>query len=451
LRLRKEGVSRDNPALRSRKRHFVPGQSIEEALSMRNLLQRTPLFFTLLLTLSSVAAAQEWTRFRGPNGTGQSDATSIPTKLTESDYNWKVKLPGAAHSSPVLWGDKIFLLSADPEDATRHVVCLAAGDGKMIWTQSFKSKPFPKNPRNSFSSSTPAVDENRVYVAWATTDKTTLMALTHDGEIIWRRNLGPYVARHGFGTSPMLHDGKVILCCDQQGEKLEPGETPGESFIIAVDCKTGETVWRTERRSSSVAYSVPGVRRADDGSTELVCCSHSHGMFGLDPKTGRQRWAIDVFSMRSVSSPVVIDDLVFGSTGSGGGGNYVVAVRPDPKPKVAYKIDTSAPYVPMTVAAGELAFLWYDRGVVTCINLADGKVFYRERIGGTFYGSPVRAGNAIYCINSAGEVIVVAAEKEFKLLSKHPLGEQSHATPAIAGGRMYLRTVSHLICIGGEK
>jgi len=153
-------------------------------------------------------SAQEWTRFRGPNGTGVSAATTnpasaIPTRWTDADYRWKTKLPGKGHSSPVIWGDRLFVLSADATSARRYVLCLDTVTGKILWRKEYESTTHPLSSLNSYASSTPTVDEHHVYVAWATMDHLILRALSHDGDEVWQRDLGPYVSEHGFGNSPI--------------------------------------------------------------------------------------------------------------------------------------------------------------------------------------------------------------------------------------------------------
>jgi outer membrane protein assembly factor BamB len=276
------------------------------------------------------------------------------------------------------------------------------------------------------------------------------MALDHDGETVWSQDdLGPYASQHGFGGSPMLFRDLVILC----NEQLAPGETPSEtSAIMAFDRHTGQPRWSTPRISTTVSYSVPCLRQTEGGAAELICCNTGNGIYSLDPSTGRENWSIDVFTMRTVSSPVIAGGLIFGSTGSGQGGNYVVAVRPPgTRPEVAYRVEQPAPYVPTPVAHGDLVFLWADTGIVTCLDAATGRVFWRERVGGNYSGSPVRVADRLYGISERGEVVVLAAAKEYRLISRNPLGEDSRSTPAVAGGRMYLRTYSHLFSLGGTR
>jgi len=417
---------------------------------MRLLLPRL-MFLVSVWLVFQPSEAQEWTRFRGPNGAGLSDAKSLAATWTEADYDWRIELPGQGHSSPVLWGDRIFLISADPETATRYVLCYSATDGRELWRRDFPSEPHHLHQRNTYASSTPAVDGQRVYVTWADPARVTLMALDHDGNDKWNLDLGPWTSQHGYGTSPMLHDGMVILNNCQQADQLEPGQKPGKSFMIAVDAETGKEVWRTPRVAIRVCYSTPSIYRPANGAPELICTSTGEGVYSLDPKNGKENWRVaDVLSMRVVSSPLVAGNVIFGSTGSGGGGNYVAAIRAGKKPELAYKIKTSAPYVPLVVARDGLAFLFYDRGIVSCIDVHTGDVFWRERVSRGFSGSPVIADGKVYCIGDEGVVYVLAASNEFRLLGENALGEPTRSTPAIAGNRLYLRTLSHLTSVGGK-
>lgn len=398
-----------------------------------------------------LVSAQEWTRFRGPNGAGESETQGIPATWTDADYHWKIALPGVGHSSPVLWGDKIFLLSADPKSASRFMLCVGADDGKLLWKREYPGVPHHLHVRSSYASCTPAVDAEHAYVAWSDPEHTLLVAVDHSGNEAWSLDLGPWVSQHGFGTSPIVYDDLVVIGCTQEPSKRADMAEPKESFVVAVEKKTGKIRWRTERGIDTTSYSVPCVRKNDKGVDELVFCSTAEGFFALDPKTGHENWSLKAFTMRTVSSPVLAGGLLFGTTGSGGGGNYVVALRPGSNPEVAYEIKKEAPYVPTPVAHGELLFLWSDKGIVTCVNAATGKQVWQKRVGGAGYsGSPVRVDDKLYCVDEAGVVVVLSAGNEFQELGRINLNEECRSTPAIAGGRMYLRTVSHLYSLGGK-
>ena len=411
----------------------------------------------LLQIISTPATAQNWTRFRGPNGTGASEATTIPVKWSEADYNWQAKLPGLGHSSPCVWGDKVFVLSADPDTATRYMLCYDANSGKQLWQRDFKSEKHHLHVRSSYASSSPAVDKERVYVGWSTPKVTTFKAFDHDGHEAWTLDLGPWQSQHGFGASPVLYKDLVILHDSQQANQLKEGEKPGKSFMLAFDRKTGKERWRTPLVSMNVCYSVPFIYTNKNGQDELICISTGNGVFSLDPLTGERNWAFEgAFDKRTVGSPILAGGLILGGTGSGAySSNYIVAVKPGNPPELAYQIKNSskfkAPYVPSLIAKGDAVYCLYDRGFAACIDAPTGKINWFKRSGANFSGSPVRVRDKIYCIDEDGVVWVIAAdEKEYKVLAKNPLGEPSRSTPAVAGGKLFLRTYSHLFCIGGK-
>lgn len=409
----------------------------------------------LLFVLSCVAplAAGEWTRFRGPNGTGVAEELGIPAVPTAQDIAWKAELPGVGHSSPVIWGDKVFLTCATQEPPQFIVVCLSATDGKKLWDRRFDFVVHHKHNLNSFASSTPAVDKDHVYISWSIPSSLSLMALTHDGRDVWKVDLGPFVSQHSCGNSPVVVDDMVVLVNEQDdaetAKKEGDGSNGGVSFIHCVRAKDGSTVWQAPRTSKVVTYSAPMVRTLPDGKKELLINSQAHGLGGIDLLTGKTNWEkSDALKRRSISQPIMAAGLVFGTCGSGGGGEYIVAVKPGPQPEIVYEIKEGAPYVPSLVSKGDLVFSVNSKGIVSCFEAATGKTLWRERIGGNFYGSPIILNDRLYAIDTAGKVIVVAAAKEFANLGSFELGEASHSTPAAADGKLYLRTETHLTAIG---
>ena len=416
------------------------------------------LFFVVSISLASAAASAadaDWPRFRGPNGQGISDAKTVPVRWTDKDYNWKVSLPGAGHSSPVLWGDRIFLTSADPKTAKRTVLCLAAADGRTLWRRDYPSKTYAQNEENNYASATPVADADAVYVIWTVPDEVSLLALDHAGAEKWRRNLGSYPTRHGSGTSPVVYEDLVMLSNDQEGKRFISNE--GRSFIVAVDRTSGETRWETPRRTVLAAYSTPCVYRADGGPPELLFTSTAHGVTAIDPATGKVNWEIDkIFLDRCVGSPVFAPGLVIGTYGYGTRGTRLVAVRPGSKakgiePQVVWDMKKDVPLIPTSIIKDGRLFCWADDGTVTCLKVETGQQVWQERLGTPFFASPVCVSNRLYCISKQGEVFVLAVADKYELLSRVPLGEPSDATPAVAGGVMYLRTASHLFSLGGKK
>ena len=416
-----------------------------------------------ILAMASTAGAAEgeWTRFRGPNGSGISEAATVPATWTEWDYNWKVKLPGIGHSSPVVWGERVFVTSGEPETAKRFILCLHSADGRVLWQREYSSRTYAQHRDNCYATATPAVDAEGVVVTWTTPEQVVLLALDLDGGEVWRRDFGPFVSNSGSGISPILYEDLVVLENDQDDPSLDPGykkhppEPAGTSSLIAVDRKTGETCWQIKRTTSFAAYGTPCVYQAEDGRRELIFTNTACGMTGVDPQTGHVNWELNQkFLDRTISSPVVASGLVFAGSGVSIRGTRYVAVRPgsrEQEPQVAYEVRQAVPMVPTPLIKDGRLFLWTDDGIVTCLKIASGEVIWRERVGGSFYGSPVWVSGRLYCIAKNGDVVVLAAADDFELLSRVPLGESSYATPAVAGGVMYLRTQSHLFSLGGKK
>jgi outer membrane protein assembly factor BamB len=415
-------------------------------------------FLRLLLGVFAVLPAlvsqgQEWTRFRGPNGQGISRAKTIPVKWTEDDYNWKIKLPGGGHSSPVLWADKVFVTSGDQKAGQGILQALRVSDGGVLWRKQFSLTKYHMNKLNSYATTTPAVDADHVYALWPTSAETILVALDHDGTEIWRRAFGGVHNQHGSGSSPIVLDDIVVFTHEHEDSSKDV-----ESAWIAVDRKTGRTRWELERKTSpKTSYSTPCVY-SPATTPQLIFTSRAHGITGVDPRTGKVIWEVSsAFASRVVSSPVIADGLLIGTCGDGSSGKSLVAIRPgasdkSTQPVGEYAIDgSSMPYVPTSVAMDGLLFTFHDRGYVSCLRSATGEQLWREKPANKFYGSPVWANDKLYCIATKGEVVVIKAAETYELLAINPLGEKSHATPSIAGERMYLRTYSHLICIEPKK
>lgn len=392
---------------------------------------------------AAAAPAQEWTRFRGPNGSGHGKGQAIPVRWTERDYNWRVKLPGGGHGSPVLWSDRIFLQCGDRKTAERKVVCLKAGDGSVAWTRDYPTQPFRMNRLNHYAGPTPAVDADRVYVCWCARSSLLVVALDHEGKELWRRDLGKHDSMHGPCTSPIVYEDLVIV----------PNDQKGPSSLVALEKATGKLRWQTPRKGGHAAYSTPCVLDPPGRAPELIFTSSRSGVAGVDPKTGKVNWQVsDAFPQRVVGSPVVAGGLVIGSCGTGGRGIRLVAVRPyaGQKPKLTFEMRRDCPYVPTPLVKDGRVFVVSDRGVFTCLQADNGKQLWQHRVRAGFYSSPVCVGEHLYFASRRGKMHVLRAGPEYKLLAENDLGEPTDATPAVAGGRMYLRTFSHLISIGGR-
>lgn len=392
------------------------------------------------LWAASSVAADDWTRFRGPNGTGVANAPGLPVEWTRSDYAWEASLPGIGHSSPVVKGKQLFVTAASEDGTDRRLVCLDVASGKQVWTRSLGLKADKLHVKNSHASGTPAVSEDRVYVTFADDDRYVVAAFGLDGTPEWDRDLGPYESQHGHGSSPIIWRDLLIV----------PNDQDGPSSLVALDARTGEVAWGTSRPSGDTSYSTPFVLESKDSEPQLIASCNAMGVTGTDPATGRLLWQSGALPQRTVGSPVLAGGLIFQTCGQQGRGTFMAGVDPFAKgdaKRVAVEQSKTLPYVPTPVAYGGHLYLWNDNGVVVCL---DGKTFepvWTERVGGNFSGSPVCVNGLLYAPSEDGEVIVVRASPKFELLGRSPLGDRTYATPAVAGGRMYFRTFGKVLCL----
>jgi outer membrane protein assembly factor BamB len=411
----------------------------------RNMIQLTLLLASSLFTFP--CAAGNWSQFRGDEGTGVGASLQVPTRWSADQILWTVDVPGVGHSSPVIWGKRLFLTSANESGTTRYLICLDADTGKTIWTRQLTFSRSHKHPKNSWASSTPALDGERIYFAFADSDRQILAAYDFDGNAVWEKNLGSFASQHAQGTSPIVFEDMVILANDQDGP----------SSIIACDKHTGHTVWSSPRKSGpqATSYATPFIYRPKEGPPQLICSSSLSGVSALDPHTGQTLWTTKSMPQRTVGSPVLAGGLLFQCCGAAGQGTLMVAVDPTgrgdvSKTHIRYTRTRLLPYVPTPIACDDNLFLWSDHGVVCCIDPATGKDVWTKRVGGDFSSSPICAGHVLINLDEAGNVVVLAASREFQLLGTIPLGDPSHATPAAANGRVYFRTFHHLACAGSR-
>ncbi|MBN2312680.1 MAG: PQQ-binding-like beta-propeller repeat protein [Sedimentisphaerales bacterium] len=409
----------------------------------------TSLLFSIVLS-GLISQGQEWTRFRGPNGQGISEATTIPAQWTPADYNWKIALPGGGHSSPVIWKDKVFVTTGDQRANLGILLAVSVSNGQVVWRKDFTLAKYRVNDLNSYATATPTVDADHVYVLWPAKNETILVALDHEGNKVWDRTFEGVQNQHGAGSSPVVIGDRVVF-----SREHESRNTDAKSAWTAVHRKTGQTLWTLERQTSTkTSYSTPCVY-SHDNKPQLIFASHAHGLTSVDLEKGTVIWEVpDAFSSRVVASLVISDGLIIGTNGDYGRGKRLIAIRPGSsdgsiQPKEAYKFDANfMPYVPTCIAQNGLLFMFDDLGYVTCLRSATGERLWRERPAKKFFGSPVWADGKLYCITTTGDVVVVKASENYGFLAVNSLGEKCHSTPAIAGGRMYVRTVSHLYSIG---
>jgi outer membrane protein assembly factor BamB len=408
---------------------------------------------TLLLACGPMVAG-EWSRFRGPNGSGIAADKEVPVKWAGDNFLWKTAVPGIGHSSPIVKDGRLFLQSSAEDGKARWLIALDAATGEILWkTAAQGQKAQRKHPRNSLASSTPATDGQRVYaVSWDGVDIHLGAYDFKDGKPVWEKDLGGFNSQHGVGHSPMLVDGKVIVANDQDGSAV----------LLAFDARTGAKAWEAERKPFRSCYSTPVVHVKPDGGKELIVASTA-GITAYNPADGKENWwytwSFTGMPLRTVASPVVADGLVFANSGDGSGLRHTIAVRLGGKGDVTAthlawedRKKLGFPYVPCLLAQGDYLFCVHDdkNGTVSCHKANTGEeVWKKDRLSPVgFTASPVLAGGRVYAPDDNGTVYVFEAGPSFKLLAQNRLGERVFSTPAVADNRLYMRGDKHLFCIG---
>jgi outer membrane protein assembly factor BamB len=411
-----------------------------------------PLALAILLA-AAAPAASDWTRFRGPNGTGVADDKDIPVEFTNKTILWKVELP-PGHSSPVVYKDHIYVEANSKDAKERMLLCLSTKDGEVLWKKTVAAKPAaPKGKKglihamNSYSSASPGVDAERVYAVFWDNANLLLHAYSHSGEQLWTKDLGPFSSEHGPGNSPIPMGDKVIFANEQDGK----------SVLLVLEGKSGNVVWSDERPAYRACYSAPMLRDMPAGQGKELLVVSTMAITGYDFDSGSKHWNYEPkfaakSPLRTASSPVLVGNLLIAGGGDGGGPRHTFAVRiADGKATLAWENKKDFPYVPSILARGKYLYFVNDKGSAGCFEVETGNKVWLERLEGEFTSSPILIDGKIYAANHDGDVFVIAAEPKFQLLAKNSLGELVRATPAVADGRLYIRGERHLFCIGKAK
>lgn len=426
-------------------------------------------FLTVVLVLNGVTVKgdEHWPRFRGPNGSGVNQSQTVTTKLSRANQEWSTEIEGVGHGSPVIWGDKVFLLSAVADEASKVVeahsaekrgkkgkapnpalsyqwvtLCLDRHTGDIIWQKAFEQRSFRGHRFNSAASSTAALNNEIVVFTWGTADQLSAVALDHDGRELWKSDLGPVSGGHGFGGSPIIYKGVVILNNDQ--------EKRGGN-LLGLDANTGEIKWKVERRSQRISYSVPCIYEVA-GRSVAVFVNWQHGFTAVDPLTGEVIADKSVFNLetneRAISSPIVTKGMVIGTCGFTANPKHCVAMKlsGDDWHEV-WRRESRINHIPSTIAVGDHTFLIEDSGIASCLDTMTGDKNWMERVPGvegSIFGSPVSDGENLFFADENGNVHVIAASPVFKHVATNRLGELCRTTPVIVGGMIYIRTESKL-------
>jgi outer membrane protein assembly factor BamB len=391
--------------------------------------------------------ARHWPGWRGPSGQGYVSGTGYVDTWSDGDgpsrnVVWKVETPGLGNSSPVVWGDRLFLTTAYEDGARRSVLCFQRSGGKLLWeTPAPKATPEDANRKNGHASGTPSTDGERVY---AYLGNHGLLAVDFDGKVVWHKSFGEMNAYHGTSCSPLLYKDRVIVYQDHRG--------PGPSFVAAYDRRTGKQLWFNEREER-VGWGSPVAIRA--GSREEIIVSSFKRVYAYDPAGGKELWRCEGNLVEVTPTPVVGHGLIFCCSGRAG---PTLAIRPGgsgdvTQSHVAWQTVKGSPFIPSPILDGDGLYIVNDMAsIATCFEAASGRLKWQGRLGEArregFSGSPVAVDGKVFFTNDAGETYVLAAGPEFKVLGVNRLNSRTLASPAAVDGRWYFRTEKHLLSIG---
>jgi outer membrane protein assembly factor BamB len=441
----------------------------------------------ILCSISFVLAEDHWPHWRGPHHNGISEAKNLPMNWSAKDnIAWKTALPSWSAATPIIWGDKIFVTSPsksepkpkpekkpaeeqpqterrrrrrsplDPGGPKLLLFCIAKKDGKVLWERELDDKNQIHRKQNDATPS-PVTDGKHV---WVVTGTGKITAFDMDGKPIWKKDLqkdyGPFGHNWGYGSSPLLHDGRLIV------EVLHGMKTDDPSYIVCLDAATGEVLWHQERPTdaemeSPDAYTTP-VLLEHEGKTQIVISGGDY-VTGHDFETGKEIWRaaglnpLKRRNYRVVPTPIVVDGIIYAPTRkkpllalkAGGTGDITES-------HLVWKYEGSAaPDVPSPVSDGKYFYMVDDRGLVSCLDAKTGALIWgpEKTVGGIVSASPILVEGKLYIINEKGVTSIVSVEPEFKLLATNELdGSYTLASPAVSGSQLFIRTSTHLYCVG---
>ena len=389
-------------------------------------------------------AAKYWSRWRGPSGQGVVRTGTYTDRWSDTEHvKWKVPVPGRGNSSPIVWGDRIFLTTAYDGGARMSVLAFSRSDGKHLWETFVPASGIEHmHEKNTHASPTPVTDGSRVYASFGTQG---LLAVDFDGRIVWHASVGQLNNYHGSAGSPVLYKDRLFIYQDHQGTAATG------SFVAAFDKNTGKEIWKTARRETT-GWGTPIVIRAGDRDELIV--SSQRRVYAYDPATGKELWTVGGMSVEVIPTPVVGEGLVFCSSGRQG---PTIAIRPGgtgdvTSTHVAWSMPKGSPFVPSGVLYDGVLYLVNDmQSIVTAYDAKTGTVLYQGRLGEAkregFSASPIAVDGKIFFTNDDGETFVLQAGREFKLLHTNHHGDATFASPALVDGRWYVRTASTLRAI----
>jgi len=407
----------------------------------------------LLMLLAGLPAQAQWPQFRGADGTGISENRGLPLVWSETkNVRWKTRIHGRAWSSPVILGGQVWLTTATEDGRELFALAIDQESGRILHDLKLfhVEKPQYAHPFNTYASPTPVIEPGRVYVTFGAPGTAALD--TRTGKVLWERRDIECNHFRGAGSSPILFGDLLIMHFDGSDHQ----------FVLALDKKTGKTVWRSERSIDYKDLGPDGKPQAEGdyrkafatphvttvGGKPLLISIGSKATYGYDPLTGKELWRIQEPTNFSGSTrPVVGHGLVFYPSGFSAG--QLLAVRPDgsgdvSETHVAWRLAKGVAKKPSLLLLGDLIFMIGDTGIASCIQAKTGELVWTARLDGSYSASPVSAEGRIYVFSEEGKATVIEAAPQFKVLAENLLDDGFMASPAVAGSALFLRTRTHL-------
>lgn len=398
----------------------------------------------LLALLSLGPVSENWPQFRGPNGANHAAARNLPERWNERDHvRWKVAIHDLGWSSPVLWGDQVWMTTARADGMELYAVAVDKTTGRVLHDIKVFSveKPAFRHATNSYASCTPVIEEGRIYVHFGSYGTACLDTAT--GKTLWQRRDLPCDHFRGPGSSPILYGDGLYMAFDGFDQQ----------YVVGLNKHTGATLWRKDRDVDfqthdgdfKKAYGTPSVQRI--AGKECIVVSGAMATMAYDPATGKEVWRVRHGGINATAPPLAGHGLLFLSTGYSG--LRLLAVRPEGQgdvtdTQIVWKFNRGVPTKSSPLLVEDLIYLANDNGMLTCVEAKEGKLVWQKRVGGQFSASPLFADGKIYCCDEEGTTYVLAPGREYKLLATNKLDDGCMATPAAVGNALYLRTKTHL-------
>ncbi|HWH68847.1 MAG TPA: PQQ-binding-like beta-propeller repeat protein [Candidatus Sulfotelmatobacter sp.] len=412
----------------------------------------------LLLALPITSRGETWPQFRGPTGQGLSTETNLPIHWSATEnLAWKTPIPGDSWSSPIVWNDRVFVTTATDNGVSCHVLCLDRAQGKILWDKEVlrQATTGRKEDRNTYATPTPATDGTLIYSAFF---DGTFVALDFSGSVVWTNRDYPFYSQHGLATSPILWQDLLIMARDAsspgENKKLGWQEPWNQSFVVALDKRTGKQRWKTFRGQSRIGHVVPLIHTDESGQT-VVLSGAGDVVQAFAPNSGERLWSSFNKGEGVVPSLAAGQGLVFTASGYSGR-ESIKAFRLGghgdlQETNLAWEQRKGMPHVPSLLYVKPHLFAVNDAGLSQCLKADTGEILWQERLGGNFSASPVYADGKVYFLSDAGETTVVEAAPQFKVLAKNPLNEKCQSSMAVSQQRLFIRSAKHLFCIAQSR